>query len=61
MTVDKQSAELQGTTSVGPITEEMKIPGVQHLYKATVTITKGKGFKRDVGGRRFLCLSAFER
>ena len=61
MIVDKQSLELQGTTAVDPITEETAIPGVQHLYKATVTISKGKGFGKTAGGRRFICFSAFER
>ena len=61
MTIEIQSPELQGFTAVGPISEEKAIPGVQHLYKATVSISKGNGFDKTAGGRRFICISAFER
>ena len=62
MTVDRQTPDLQGFTSIGTITEETAVSGVQHLYKATVTIKhKGTGFDASAGGRRFICLSAFER
>ena len=59
--VGQQSDDLQGYTSVGSIVEEKSIQGVQHLYKAEVTITKGHGFKKNLAGRRNLCLVASER
>ena len=59
--VSKQSDEFIGYTSVGPITEETNIPGVQNLYKVQITISKGKGFDNTVGGRRYICLLASER
>ena len=61
LNVSKQSSQLQGETSVGPITEETNIQGVQKLYKVQVTISKGRGYDKSVGGRRFLCLMASER
>ena len=61
LNVSKQSSQLRGETSVGPITEETNIQGVQKLYKVQVTISKGRGFDKSVGGRRFLCLMASER
>ena len=61
LNVSKQSSQLQGETSVGPITEETNIQGVQKLYKVLVTISKGRGYDKSVGGRRLLCLMASER
>ena len=61
VTIGKTSPELQGFTSVGPITAETAIAGVQQLYKATITISKGNGFDKSVVGKRFICLTASER